>query len=76
MYTLMAVYVHFNCFIHLTINSHTNPFYLASSKLGRLGSLLENEMEMPEPSLFPGHIKMHFCSFIPTYSACLLQKCK
>ena len=43
MHTLMAVYVHFNCFINLTINSHTNPFNLASS---RLGSLLENKMEM------------------------------
>ena len=46
----MAVHVHFNCFIDLTINSHTNPFNLASSRLGRLGrlgSLLENKMEMP-----------------------------
>ena len=31
--TLIAVYVHFNCFIDLTINPHTNPYSLASSKL-------------------------------------------
>ena len=29
----MAVNVHFNCFIDLTINSHTNPYNLASSRL-------------------------------------------
>ena len=27
----MAVNVHFNCFIDLTINSHTNPYNLASA---------------------------------------------
>ena len=32
-HTLIAVYVHFNCFINLTINSHTNPYNLASSRL-------------------------------------------
>ena len=31
--TLIAVDVHFNCFIDLTINPHTNPYSLASSKL-------------------------------------------
>ena len=29
----MAFNVHFNCFIDLTINSHTNPYNLASSRL-------------------------------------------
>lgn len=65
MYTLMAVYVHFNCFIHLTINSHTNPFYLASSKLGRLGSLLENKMEMTWTKLVP---RLHKNAFLFIYS--------
>ena len=31
--TLISVYEHFNCFIDLTINPHTNPYSLASSKL-------------------------------------------
>ena len=33
MYTLIAVYAHFNRFIDLTINSHTNRYNLASSRL-------------------------------------------
>ena len=33
MYTLIAVYAHFNRFINLTINSHTNRYNLASSRL-------------------------------------------
>ena len=33
MYTLIAVYVHFNHFIDLTINSNATPYNLASSKL-------------------------------------------
>ena len=31
MYTLIAVFVHFNRFIDLKINFHTNPYNLASS---------------------------------------------
>ena len=31
MYTLIAVFVHFNHFIDLKINFHTNPYNLASS---------------------------------------------
>ena len=33
MYTLIAVFVHFNRFIDLKINFHTNPYNLASSML-------------------------------------------
>ena len=33
MYTLIAVYVHFNRFIDLTIYSDTNPYNLASDRL-------------------------------------------
>ena len=33
MYTLIAVYVHFNRFIDLTIYSDTNPYNLASNRL-------------------------------------------
>ena len=33
MYTLITFYVHFDRFIDLTINSHTNPYNLASSRL-------------------------------------------
>ena len=33
MYPLIAVYVHFNSFIALTINSRTNPYQLAASRL-------------------------------------------
>ena len=33
MYTLIAVFVHFNHFIDLKINFHTNPYNLASSRL-------------------------------------------
>ena len=32
-YFVIAVYAHFNRFIDLTINSHTNPYNLASSRL-------------------------------------------
>ena len=35
MYTLIAVFVHFNRFIDLKINFHTNPYKLASSMLLR-----------------------------------------
>ena len=40
MYTLIPVYVHFNRFIDLTINSHTNPHNLASSRLFDSGSFV------------------------------------
>ena len=33
MYTLIAGFVHFNRFIDLKINFHTNPYNLASSTL-------------------------------------------
>lgn len=33
MYTLIAVYAHFNRFIDLTLNSHTNRYNLASRRL-------------------------------------------
>ena len=33
MYTFIAIYVHFDGFIDLTIISHTNPYNLASSRL-------------------------------------------
>ena len=33
MYTLIAVYVHCNRFIDLTINSNTNPYNVAAIRL-------------------------------------------
>ena len=33
MYTLIAVFVHFNHFIDVKISFHTNPYNLASSRL-------------------------------------------